>query len=860
MKTHRRRCRRIQTLSAALRITATLAGLPLCLGSARTLHADEWRDSYYSYRVPISIDIPGPGVFCVDLTPDTITRWINEKADFKFVADRFAYNQILLVERTENETNVISPVNAGYCMATVGPELVVNGTFENQTDGIPVGWNAHWDIFKLAQSSYNGSWCMTVTGADMNACCQAVKVEPSTWYQFSCRGRNNLFQPMYTPKNGSDKRFLATYVDPYSPLEAWHTHRYYFNTGDTTSWNTQAVSIKMLRYTGSADDVSLRKCRIEFILNATTCGNKMYWLYYAPLECVIPTVPSQTALAMPGKTLKLQRTGPVECLDDEQCHALPSQSLATMWSAPSMKKVLEHAPAPRHIKPKISLSCAKNEGEAAQLVLSPIASGTVTSVHAILQEPGGYTLGKNEIEIRRAVYVPIKTSSGQHQGRPGFIGALPDPLPKFTPVTFKAGDPNILIWVDVRVPKTAPAGSYTGAIQLTTSAGDVYVPLELKVWDFSLPDIPTCRSSFQVSRYLNNYLWPWHKVTDPEDKYALTKQYTAEMARYRMGDTAPCTAANFAPKTEAKAPYWIYETMLPWALDELHVPGFSIGHESGPLMRKLTDERTQKQVAYYESLATYLSARGWLKSAYLQIDEPQPMDFEKLKTWIGEFRSQPHAKHIKMLIYAYYGVSWDALRDVVDILVPHNNDKDSSISPIGISKMRPGTEVWAYWTSTAHQYIDAPGIDQRIWGPKYWSLGLTGVSSWAMLIWWNEKGTTWVKDNPWKDPWSSYGNGVFSYFYPPSSMGPDLIEKDLTITPSLRLVLFRDGIEDFEYGALLEHLVKEGKAKGKGTAQGEKALKQLRRPFISPVQWTIGESYWSEVRTTAAEAIEQLSK
>jgi hypothetical protein len=141
------------------------------------------------------------------------------------------------------------------------------------------------------------------------------------------------------------------------------------------------------------------------------------------------------------------------------------------------------------------------------------------------------------------------------------------------------------------------------------------------------------------------------------------------------------------------------------------------------------------------------------------------------------------------------------------------------------------------------------------------------MSTWGILIWWSES-TDWsdVISNPWENPQTPWGNGVLAYFYPPSPQGSDLPEKDLTVVPSLRLVLTRDGIEDFEYAVILDRLIKEEKDHERTMKQAEnpkseirEALASLRRQFETPVSWTVSEAHWQQARAAAARDIEALS-
>ncbi len=79
---------------------------------------------------------------------------------------------------------------------------------------------------------------------------------------------------------------------------------------------------------------------------------------------------------------------------------------------------------------------------------------------------------------------------------------------------------NQSIWVDVVVPRDAPAGTYTGTVRVTAESGaPVDVPVELTVHDFTLPDEPTAATMLFVGnedlfeRYLGNR---WIEPADPD--------------------------------------------------------------------------------------------------------------------------------------------------------------------------------------------------------------------------------------------------------------------------------------------------------------------------------------------------------
>lgn len=826
---------------------------------------DPWDGSFYPYRVPITLEIPEAGQYRLDLSPETITAWINEKADFRFDPKYFSYDGIKLVEIDSQGQTVPRGVDAAYQIA-VGRELVVNGSFERHETGRPVGWQIDHADFHLQKASFDGSWCMTANGADRHGCVQSIATDPGAWYRFSCRAKGPAaVGPHDWPKGQWWSAMPHTYADPYIPAEGWYKIEYYFHTMDKTDSQNPQVQVRMERYTGSVDDISVRQCQVALVLRADRPGTRRFWLYSSPSEGITPEVPSKSVATLPSRILPVQKTGQAEYLDTDLRYSIGSSPMCDLWYSSPLRKTFEHESPPVAARKAIRFSAARNESEAVQLVLRPRTDGDIRAVRAWLSGTHRYQFPESSFDIRQAKYVairePSKTGAGYQQAsRSGFTGRLPDPLPRFTPVAVTAGGPNLILWVDVKVPKDAPAGLSSGEITIATSAGTIRVPWELQVWDFTLPDRPTCRTAFQFARYANNYLFPFHKVgTDPQDRYALSRAYVAELARYKITARSPQAAGFWDPAKDSLGPLGTDQKELAWALDELHVTGFGIGHHSGPLLGGETVESATSTARQYEPIAAMLQKKHWLKDAYIQIDEPQPPHYPGLRNWIEAFRRQPHAKNIAMFAFVYDGQSYDLLRDSVDILVPENNDGGSTVSPTAIARWPKAKEVWCYWTNTAHQWIDAPNIDARLWAPKVWWMGARGMATWAIAIWWKESQSLELA-NPWVDPSSPWGNGVMAYFYPPSPKGVDLPARDLSIVPSLRLALTRDGIEDYEYAVLLERLLAERSPTEPDAAEGFAALASLRRQFRTPTAWTLGEVHWQQARDATARAIQKLSK
>jgi Concanavalin A-like lectin/glucanases superfamily/Calx-beta domain len=823
----------------------------------------QWLDTFYPFRVPITTNVPSPGEYKLDLTPQMVTDWMNEKADFRFKRYSFVWDSVNLVEIDGLGAVIDEDVDAGF-MIKLGAEKIINGDFESGTSG----WNIGSSSFVWEESgSYDGSAYMTVTsGADRLSVSQNFVPVEDTWFKFSCWSHNDAAIDILITRqpplaSGSWQPLEHTFVDPYSPLDEWKKEEYYFYT-DKWNWTSSDVSIRLERFAPAAiDDVSVIECETEFVLNATSAGTKRYMLYYSPTEGLTQNEPTrQKQTAFPSTALTVTKDGETEWLEEGVAYSLNSNSVADVWYASTMRKILTDATPPSATRSEITISCARNESEAIQIIVSPKASGQVTSVNATLTGPGSYILDADDMEIRHAKYVPIVTPSTTgiyylEADRAEFSGDLPDPLPEFEPVSFSASDDNVLIWLDIKVPMGAPAGTYNGTIRLATSAGNVDLPVKLTVWDFALPNTPSFRSGLQTTAPFMGTLPQWHKVTDPMEKYELVRRYNSELAKYKLSAFFPFGSYIIYPGTLPPSPAdrWFD---LEWVLDEIFCSAYCIEKSSGLGMGAWTQAQFDAEADEWEPHAEYLYNNGWIDEEYYGFDEPRPEDYIGVKQMIDTFRAKGYSGMMKFFAYVYHGEVWDEMRSYIDIFTPIMNENfGNSISPIGSAIQDPSTEVWTYWTNTAHIWIDAPGISQRLMAPKIRAYGGMGVGCWSILNWFD---SSHGYDNPWVNPYSSWGNGQGSYFYPPSPLGLAIPAKDERVVPSLRLVLHRDGIEDFEYAEIIELLIEEAESVGVNTGDAVAAMAKWNGQMRTPSAWRLGEVYWKETRQEMAQAIEGL--
>jgi hypothetical protein len=204
------------------------------------------------------------------------------------------------------------------------------------------------------------------------------------------------------------------------------------------------------------------------------------------------------------------------------------------WAPPDLKvqrgHILDRSASSANL---VSLAAAGGEGESFQLVLLPERNDTLVSA-TTTDFTGPGTIPSSQAEIREVAYVPIVEPSD----RGTFQGCeKPDPLPDLGRVNLVAGVQQPL-WITIQVPKGVAAGLYRGDVILEFgSAGRITVPVELKVWDFDLPDEHHLRTAYGISlAQINHY---HHLNGDRDDRETVLRLYLDEFASHRISPYDP---------------------------------------------------------------------------------------------------------------------------------------------------------------------------------------------------------------------------------------------------------------------------------------------------------------------------------
>ena len=571
-----------------------------------------------------------------------------------------------------------------------------------------------------------------------------------------------------------------------------------------------------------------------------------------------------------------------------------------LWTASSGWKVPRFRALPTATAKGLGLRTAANEAEAVQLVVTPTAACSDLRVNPVgdLQARGGRTIKSSAIDILRVGYVTVEMPTDAV----GCRGLWPDPLPPQdkTPLAVKAGE-NQPFWIRVKPPKDTPAGVYRGKLAVVATAENgamkaMEVPFAVEVFGFTLPDRMTVETAFGLDpRVINQY----QGLKSDADRRLVAEKYLDELAAHHLCVYNPTPYVNPRlwwrgleqnPLTAEPIFEWeAWDRAMEEAISKRHITTFRIninglgwgnfeqhGDPSLNGFKGGTPEYEAMMSKYLKAIESHLREKGWLDMAFVYwYDEPNPEDypfvmngFETLKKYAPGLRrmltEEPHK----------------GLLNGPNLWCPttqnlHSDDEDQA--------RKLGDTFWWYvCTSPKAPYIteftDHAGSEMRLWLWQTWAENITGVLIWA-TTWWNS--TNAYPDpekpqNPYEDAmcWSvlasdkpgtkrPWGNGDGRFLYPPLAAASGRPTAPILEGPvgCCRLEMLRDGIEDYEYFAMLRRLIAERKDLSPETrAEFETLLTVPRTISTSLTSFNIDPAPIEAHRLKLARAIEALSK
>ncbi|MHC4541448.1 MAG: DUF4091 domain-containing protein [Planctomycetota bacterium] len=498
---------------------------------------------------------------------------------------------------------------------------------------------------------------------------------------------------------------------------------------------------------------------------------------------------------------------------------------------------------------EVKISAARNEVESFQVVVAAVNENiSVVRVEiSDLAGPNGGRIAKENIRLFRAEYVRVRMSTPRADLPPGLYA---DPLvPFINPVTGEAiqplartrkrwGEPvttsghdmyaipfevfkgcNQPLWADVHVPKDVPAGTYRGELRVQARAGiSGRIPIALTVWDFTLPGGPTHKNHFGGFQNVARYF----EIDRGSDRFKqIEMQYCRAMAEHRMNPPIP---SHLLPSVNDDGSLKIIperHDALRRFMSELHVTDFEIPRARfarlpsstlRPDYKTMSPDNKEKAQRYYKDFYKYAKDNGWEKRAYVyMLDEPNLRGNYEQVLLLGRLVHEAVPQLRCLVVEQTYpqDPAWPDIDPAVDIWCPLWSfiDRDTIRE-----KIAHGDEVWSYTALVQRAPRCHPQYESvKDHDPPYWHIDrpllVYRVPTWINyqyeitgLLYWS---TVTTVIEPWSNPAFAHPrhyNGGGFLFYPGLPCGID------GPVAGMRVKNLRDGMEDYEYFAILEKL------------------------------------------------------
>jgi len=517
-----------------------------------------------------------------------------------------------------------------------------------------------------------------------------------------------------------------------------------------------------------------------------------------------------------------------------------------LWWASSGWKISPDKALPEAKGRTIVIRAARNEAEAAQLVVRPTVFLKDFIVRSgALAGPGGATIPAGNVEVLKVRYVNV-THPTDKSSVPGL---WPDPLPQLNGAIGLEADKNQPFWLRVKVPREVPAGVYTGNIHLVAQNYNADVKLSVEVYDFVLPDRMTCTTAFGFS---TSNVFRYQKLSDPEQKRQVLDKYWASFSAHHISPYEPAPLDDLKvtwPITDSIKPeelkpvfdWTAWDKAMERGIDYYHfnsfrlsIPGLGGGtfhSRREPELLGFSEDTPHYKAAFHaycREVQEHLREKGWLDEAFVYwFDEPAPKDYEFVMNGFAKLKQA--APDINRMLTEQVEPN---LIGGPNIWCPVSNNYEHEPAE---QRRQYGEKFWWYVCTGPKApyctlFIDHPGTELRVWLWQSWQRKIDGILVWQTNYWTSSAAYPDAErpQNPYEDPmgWRSgystpkgdrkpWGNGDGRFIYPPQAAADAHPAEPVLDGPveSVRWEMLRDGIEDYEYLAILSRMLKSKKDK-----------------------------------------------
>ena len=512
----------------------------------------------------------------------------------------------------------------------------------------------------------------------------------------------------------------------------------------------------------------------------------------------------------------------------------------------------------------------------------------------------GYWKGNEHIFPKR--FQLPSTADGRGIGswtnRPDHDKFYPDilvPLELVPTFNIQAGQ-NQSVWSDIYVPKTAPAGTYTGTVTVREGSEISYtVPVQLTVYNFTLPDVPSAQvmMPFNVNDIMWRYATGYGGYANPlsadgQRILKISDRYFELFHRHKialLGDNDCAATDSPCPSSVPR-----YTGSLFSAANGYDGPGVNtpVGIYAVGLFANWSWRFGGGESAMWQHSDNWINwfnqnAPGNKAFLYLE-DEPPLQDLPQVETWSRWLNENPGPGHNLASMSTLDMVGAHILTPSLSIpathagigscpLIPFCDSTAITQSAADYYSQTAGKQLWMYndgrpGAGTLNTEDEGTAVRQMPWAQYkkgvqrwfYWSSNLTGTMNlfqsavtWgsyqfydSFLGWYGNDGTT-------------NGNGVL--VYPGTDVGnrSDSYGFDGPFA-SLRLKEWRRGIQDVDYLTLAAQ-IDPAAVKQIVSTVVPKVLWEYPSPggdpsyYLGDLSWSADPDVWENARAQLAAII-----
>ena len=543
-----------------------------------------------------------------------------------------------------------------------------------------------------------------------------------------------------------------------------------------------------------------------------------------------------------------------------------------LWWASSGWKIGQDKALPAQKCDAVMIKAARNEAEAAQLVVRPSVLLKDFTIRAgDLSGPGGVVISAENIKVLKVRYVNVVRPTDKSS----VAGFWPDPLPPLKGPIDLEPDKNQPFWIRVKVPSNAPTGIYEGKVNLNAQDYKADVALRVEVYDFVLPDRMTCTTAFGFS---TGNVFRYQKLSSAEQRRLVLDKYWASFSAHHISPYNPApldgikvTWPDVKPpaidpvdreKLKVTLDFSDWDKAMARGIDYYHFNSFRLGipglgggtfhSRRQPELLGFGEDTPQYKIlfdSYCKQIQEHLRQKGWLDEAYVYwFDEPAPRDYEFVMNGFRKLKEA--APDINRMLTEQVE---PALIGGPNIWCPVSNQYRHEPAE---ERRKHGEKFWWYVCTGPKApyctlFIDHAGTELRVWLWQTWQRKINGVLVWETNYWTSPAAypDSEHPQNPYEDPmgWRSgystpsgekrpWGNGDGRFIYPPEAAADAHPSGPVLEGPvaSIRWEMLRDGIEDYEYMVILKELIETNKSKlDAGRLQKYNALLEVPEDITS---------------------------